>query len=79
MGGKNNSMEKKVEAILKKVRPFIQLHGGDVHLVGVVKGVVTLRIEGACVDCPLADLTYNKMVGNLIKEEVPGIKKVVLI
>ncbi|MEK7181063.1 MAG: NifU family protein [Patescibacteria group bacterium] len=72
-------MEEKVEVILKKVRPFIQLHGGDVNLVGIKKGVVTLRVEGVCVDCPLADLTYNKMVGNLIKEEVPGIKKVILI
>ena len=64
-------MEEKVEVILKKVRPFIQLHGGDVNLVGIKKGVVTLRVEVVCVDCPLEDLTYNKMVWNLIKEEVP--------
>ena len=72
-------MEKKIEAILKKVRPFIQLHGGDVNLVSIEAGVVTLKIDGACVDCPLADLTYNKMVGSLIREEVPEVKKVILI
>ncbi len=55
------------------------MHGGDVFLVGVEKGVVTLRISGACTHCSLADLTYNKMIGGLLKEEIPEIKKIVLL
>ena len=72
-------MEKKVNKILGKVRPYIQMHGGDVILLEVEKGTVTLKIYGACVGCALADLTYNKMLGTLIKEEIPEIKKVEII
>lgn len=55
------------------------MHGGDVSLVSVKDGIVTLRISGACTHCSLADLTYNRMLGGLLKEEVPGIKEIVLI
>ncbi len=68
----------KVEAVLTKVRPYIQMHGGDVALIGIEKGVVTLNISGACAHCSMADLTYNKLIGGLLMEEVPGIKNVVL-
>ena len=52
---------------------------GDVSLIGIKDGIVTLNISGACVGCSLADLTYNKLIGGLLKEEVPGIKEVKLI
>lgn len=71
--------ENKVNKILDRVRPYIQMHGGDVILLDVKKGNVTLKIYGACVGCPLVDLTYNKMLGTLIKEEIPEIKKVEII
>jgi Fe-S cluster biogenesis protein NfuA len=76
---RKNILENKVEAVLKKIRPFIQMHGGDVRLVEIKGSIVTLKIFGTCVDCPLANLTYNKMVGALIKEKMPKIKKVVII
>ena len=67
---------KKVEEVLAKVRPYIQMHGGDVSLVGVEKGIVTLNISGACAHCSLADLTYNSLIAGLLKQEVEGIKEV---
>jgi Fe-S cluster biogenesis protein NfuA len=72
-------IETKIEKILEKVRPYIKLHGGDVRLVAVKNGIVSLKISGTCANCPLADLTYNKMVGMLIKQEAPQIKKVIII
>ncbi len=74
-----DASEIKIEKILDKVRPYIQMHGGDVQLAGIENGVVSLRIYGACADCSLADLTYNKIIGTLIKKEVPQIKKVITI
>jgi Fe-S cluster biogenesis protein NfuA len=71
-------MNKKIEKIIGKVRPFIKMHGGDVSLIDFKDGVVTLQITGACTHCSMADLTYNKMLGELLKEEIPEIKKIVL-
>jgi len=76
---RNITTEEKINKILAKVRPYIQMHGGDVRLVDFKNGIVSLKICGACADCPLAELTYNKMVGTLIKQEVPQIKKVIIV
>ncbi|MFA6552731.1 MAG: NifU family protein [Candidatus Paceibacterota bacterium] len=75
---KGNLIEKKVNNILAKVRPYIQMHGGDVFLVGVKMGVVTLKISGACAHCRMADLTYNNMVSGILKEDIPEIKEIII-
>ncbi|MEI6237912.1 MAG: NifU family protein [bacterium] len=71
-------LTKKIEKILTKVRPYIQMHGGDVHLENVKAGIVTLRITGACAHCGMADLTYNNLIGGILKAEIPSIKSIVL-
>jgi Fe-S cluster biogenesis protein NfuA len=71
-------MKEDVEKVVDKVRPYVQMHGGDVHIVDITDGVVRLQISGACTHCSLADLTYNKMLGSILQKEVPGIKGVVI-
>ncbi len=42
-------MREKVDAVLQKVRPFLQRDGGDVELVDVsANGVVKVKLKGAC-------------------------------
>jgi Fe-S cluster biogenesis protein NfuA len=72
------STSQKIEALLAKVRPYIKMHGGDVQLLHVKNGTVTMRISGACADCKLSDLTYNNMVAGLLKDEVPEIKEILI-
>ncbi|MGH2813437.1 MAG: NifU family protein, partial [Actinomycetota bacterium] len=43
-------MEEAVRVSLEKIRPAVQLDGGDVELIGVEGGVVTVRLFGACED-----------------------------
>lgn len=76
---KPGKTEQKIEAILKKIRPYIQMHGGDVHLAGYERGVATLNISGACSHCSLADMTYNNLIAGILKEEIPGFKEVKLL
>ena len=71
--------ENKINLILEKVRPYIKMHGGDVTFVELKENEVFLKIHGACQGCPLADLTYNKIITGLLIEEVPEIKKVTII
>lgn len=72
------STEARVRTVLEKVRPYIQSHGGDVWVSGINDGIVTLKIEGTCTHCPLAELTYNRIIKTLLGEEVPEIRSVVL-
>ena len=41
-------MKEKVEAALALIRPALQADGGDVELVGVNDGVVSVKLKGAC-------------------------------
>jgi len=70
-------MQEKVKEALDKVRPSLQADGGDVELIGVDdKGVVRLRLTGACSGCPMATMTLKRGIEKTLKEEVPGITAV---
>ena len=66
----------KIEEILSKIRPYIQMHGGDVALDSFKEGIVTLNISGACSHCHLADMTYNTMISGILKQEIPSVKEI---
>jgi len=67
-----------VEAAIKEIRPFLRRDGGDIDLVGVdeEKGVVQVRLQGACAGCPGARMTLKAGVERIIRERVPGIQRV---
>jgi len=70
-------MQEKVKEALDKVRPSLQADGGDVELIGVNdKGVVKVRLTGACGGCPMATMTLKRGIEKTLKEEVPGITEV---
>ena len=68
----------RIWAVIEKVRPYVQSHGGDVRLIKIENSVATVGVDGACVSCPLASLTYNKILRTLIMEELPSITDVVV-
>ncbi len=68
--------EEKVKTLLDKVRPYIEMHGGDVHLLRIEGKTAVLKVYGACTNCSLASVTYNKTVGPLIVKEVEEIEEV---
>lgn len=69
-------MRKKVEAVLREVRPQIQAHGGDFKLVKVQDGEVVIKIQGACLGCGLVDETFGAGLRKMIKNAVPEVKEV---
>lgn len=70
-------VETRINVLLDKVRPYVQMHGGDVQLLRVEGGTAYLKTYGVCVDCTLASVTYNKTVGPLIVKEVEEVEEVV--
>ncbi|OGO41471.1 MAG: hypothetical protein A2137_03850 [Chloroflexi bacterium RBG_16_58_8] len=69
----------KVEAALDKVRPALQADGGDVELVDVKDGVVTVRLTGACGGCPMSTMTLRMGVERVLRQELPEVKKLVAV
>jgi Fe-S cluster biogenesis protein NfuA len=70
-------MRDKVEAVLDEIRPNLMADGGNVQLIDVKDGVVTVRLLGACGGCPMATMTLRQGIERTLKEQVPEVKKVV--
>lgn len=69
-------MREKVEKSIEKIRPMLQADGGDVELVDVVDGVVTVRLQGACAGCPMSQMTLRNGIERILKQEIPEVKSV---
>ncbi len=72
-------MKERVEVALDRIRPALQADGGDVELVDVQNGVVTVRLTGACGSCPMSTMTLRMGVERAIKQDIPEIKKLVAV
>ncbi len=70
-------MREKIQEVLDQVRPALLADGGDVQLIDVKDGVVTLRLTGACSGCPMATMTLKGGIERVLKERVPEVKEVV--
>jgi len=71
-------MKEDVKKVLDEIRSSLQADGGDVELVDVdeKKGVVKVRLQGACVGCPMSTLTLQEGIGRVLKSKVKGVKEI---
>lgn len=71
-------MKELIVKSLEKVRPMLQRDGGDVEFVDVSKdGIVSVKMQGACGDCPGAMMTIKMIIEETLKHDVPGVKEVI--
>ena len=70
-------MKDKVEEVLNKIRPSLIADGGNVELVDVQDGIVSLKLTGACAGCPMSTLTLKNGIERILKEELSDVKEVV--
>jgi Fe-S cluster biogenesis protein NfuA len=69
-------MKQKVQEALNKIRPMLQADGGDVELVDVQDGIVTVRLQGACGGCPMSQMTLKNGIERVLKKEIPEVVSV---
>ena len=74
-------MKERVEKALDKIRPALQNDGGNVELVDVdeAKGIVKVKLVGACGSCPMSQMTLRMGVERVLRDEIPEIKEVVAV
>jgi Fe-S cluster biogenesis protein NfuA len=73
------TVEDRVREALDVLRPAIQMDGGDIELIGIHDGTVTVRLLGTCEACPISPVTLKQGVERILHERVPGITEVVAI
>lgn len=69
-------MKTEVEKVIEELRPYLQADGGDIELAGIdeEKGVVKVRLKGACQGCPGARMTLQLRVEQVLKKKIPEVK-----
>ncbi|KAL3648135.1 NifU-like protein 1, chloroplastic [Castilleja foliolosa] len=58
-----------VDKVLDNVRPYLVSDGGNVDVVSVENGVVSLKLQGACESCPSSTTTMKMGIERVLKEK----------
>ena len=70
-------MTERVREVLRRLAPALSVDGGGVELDRVEGDTVYLRLTGACIGCPGADITLRYGIESAITEEVAEISRVI--
>lgn len=68
-------VEAVVQEALEEIRPYVHSHGGEIELVSVRDGEVTLRLMGACDGCPSSSITLTHGVEETLRARWPGFRR----
>lgn len=68
----------KIEKILDKIRPSLQMDGGNVEFVSFDEksGQVKIKLQGTCAHCPISDFTLKNLIEQELKNAIPEINSV---
>lgn len=72
-------MRDKVQTVLDNIRPSLRADGGDVELVDVKDGIVSVKLKGACAGCPMSTMTLKNGIERILKQELSDIKEVIAV
>jgi Fe-S cluster biogenesis protein NfuA len=71
------STEERIKALIDTLDAYIShYHGGSVELVKLEGKTLTVRLGGACENCPLSMTTLNGWVAGTVRQFFPEIEKI---
>ncbi|BAC43866.1 NifU family protein [Malacoplasma penetrans] len=75
-----NKIIDEIKDVIDSIRFYINQDGGDLEFVDYnpEKGEVTIKILGECIGCSLIDVTYKEGLETILKNEVEGVKSVIV-
>jgi len=75
-----NELLAKVESALDRLRPHLQVDGGDIEVVDITEDF-TLQIKwlGTCVNCSMTEMTMRSGVQEVIRNQVSEIREVIAV
>ena len=78
MSQENQETIEKIKKALDKVRPSLQMDGGDVQFVNwnEATGIVEVSLLGMCTHCPMSQVTLKQGIEVEVQKEVPEVKEV---
>lgn len=71
------STEEKIISVIDNLRPYLISDGGNIDFIKYEDGVVYVKLQGACANCGLMDVTLSDGIEAVLKDEIPEIKSVI--
>lgn len=71
------ALREKIEAVLERIRPYIQGDGGDIELIEVVGRSARIRMVGSCAGCPSSLITLQMGIERMLREEIPEFEELI--
>lgn len=72
------SLARRVEEALDRVRPYLASHGGGVRLLGVEGGEAHIALEGHCAGCPSSRVTVEDAIRRELAVAAPDLEALVV-
>jgi len=71
-------IKKQINDELEKIRPQLQMDGGDVEFVDFNEktGVLIVSLVGMCATCPMSEITLKQGIEQAIVKAIPEVKEV---
>uniref|UniRef100_A0A0A9XKZ0 NFU1 iron-sulfur cluster scaffold homolog, mitochondrial n=1 Tax=Lygus hesperus TaxID=30085 RepID=A0A0A9XKZ0_LYGHE len=61
------------ELLNTRIRPTVQEDGGDIVFMGFDDGVVKLKLQGSCTNCPSSIVTLKSGIENMLQFYIPEV------
>jgi len=74
---KLNETKNRIIELIDNIRPYLISDGGNIEFVKYENNIVYVKMQGACANCMMVDITLKEGIENMIKEEIPEVKEVV--
>jgi Fe-S cluster biogenesis protein NfuA len=75
--GEEDELTVQIKELLDtRVRPMVAMDGGDIVFEKFDKGIVYLKMRGACAGCPSSTMTLKGGIENMLRHYVPEVLEV---
>ena len=74
-----DSVRERVQAVLHDLMPLLRVDGGGLEFDRIEGDTLYVRLTGACIGCPGADITLRYGIESAVTEAVPEIRRVIAI
>ena len=73
MKKKENNVEKRINEVLDRIKPYLENDGGNLEYIKFEDGIVYVRLLGACAGCSMIDITLKDGIEAMLMDEVPEV------
>lgn len=77
MSEKTVEIENKIREIIDNLKPYLISDGGNIDFIKYEDNIVYVKLQGACANCDMLDMTLKDGIESVIKDEIPEVVEVI--